>query len=140
MQTTGMPACCAAVQADCIELTGVQGYGHHGVFAAEKELGQWFLVDLVAWLDLQSAGQSDAVTDTVHYGELANLAQSILTGPPFDLVEKVAQEIAVQALRTFPLLQAITVRVHKPQAPITVPFQDVAVVVHRHAADLPPGA
>lgn len=124
--------CCAHLTGDRIELTGLAAYGYHGVFDSEKQLGQKFLVDIEAVVNLAPAAATDAVTETVHYGELAQLAHEIITGPSFDLIEKVAGAIASQALAQFPLIQAITVRLHKPGAPIPLPFADVAVVVHRH--------
>lgn len=122
---------CVIVMADRIELKGLHCFGYHGVFEHEKREGQDFIIDVTCWLDLRPAAASDDLTHTVHYGELVQLAHDIVTGPPHDLIEAVAGEIAESAMATFPLITAIEVTVHKPQAPIPLEFADVAVVASR---------
>jgi dihydroneopterin aldolase/2-amino-4-hydroxy-6-hydroxymethyldihydropteridine diphosphokinase len=56
---------------------------------------------------------------------------ALITGPSLDLIETLAARIAETALRRS-LVQAVEVTVHKPQAPVGVPFADVQVVVERH--------
>ncbi|WP_151530199.1 MULTISPECIES: dihydroneopterin aldolase [Corynebacterium] len=114
--------------ADRIELTGLEATGYHGVFDFEKREGQRFIADITCWLNFP---REDNLAGTVHYGELAELAHAVLTGPPADLIETVASTIAERAMETFPQLHAIEVRIHKPEAPIELPFRDVAVVARR---------
>lgn len=52
---------------DSILLSGLIFYGHHGVLAAERELGQKFTVDVSLACDLRAAGESDALADTLCY-------------------------------------------------------------------------
>ena len=59
-----------------------------------------------------------------------------MTGPSRDLVETLAQQIAHRLLHDYPLMQQVEVTVHKPEAPILVPFQDVTVTIRRTRADL----
>ena len=59
----------------------------------------------------------------------------VISGPSFDLIEKVASVIADRVL-TRPLVEAVEVTVHKPQAPLTHEFHDVQVSVVRDRADL----
>lgn len=80
--------------ADRIQLTGLAVTGHHGVFDHEKRDGQTFVVDIVLWTDLARAAATDDLTETVNYAELAQLAADIVAGPPRDLIETVAAEIA----------------------------------------------
>lgn len=118
---------------DTVELTGITGKGHHGVFDHERRDGQPFLVDIVLHLDLQPAGTSDDLARTAHYGEVAELVHGIIAGTPFDLVEALAETIAAAVLETFAVL-AVDVTVHKPKAPISVPFGDVSVTLRRSRA------
>ncbi|MDF2492203.1 MAG: folB [Microbacterium sp.] len=115
---------------DRITLTGVRGYGYHGVYAEEKREGQEFVVDLTMSVDLRPAAASDDVVDTVHYGEVAEQIVSEIEGPAVDLIETLASRIA-EAVLARPAVRAVVVTVHKPAAPITVPFGDVAVTVER---------
>jgi 7,8-dihydroneopterin aldolase/epimerase/oxygenase len=118
--------------ADRITLTGLAVTGHHGVFEHEKRDGQRFVVDVVLWLDLAEAARTDDLTRTVHYGELAQLAADVVAGPPRDLIETVAAEIADTVMARYPV-HAVEVTVHKPHAPIPLEFADVAVTVRRSA-------
>lgn len=115
---------------DRITLTGLDVFGHHGVFDFEKEQGQHFVVDVTVWLDLTAAAHSDDVTDTLHYGELAAFAAGVIAGPPRDLIETVAAEIADGVMARWPAV-AVEVTVHKPGAPIPLEFADVAVTIRR---------
>ena len=115
---------------DRITLTGLTVRGSHGVYDFEREQGQPFVVDLVVWLDLSPAAISDQVGDTLHYGELAQFAAAVVVGPPRNLIETVAAEIADGVMGRWPVL-AVEVTVHKPEAPIPLEFADVAVTVRR---------
>lgn len=115
---------------DRIELRGLKVRGNHGVFDHERRDGQDFVVDLTLWLDLAPAAASDDLTDTVDYGALAQRAHDIVAGPPRDLIETVAAEIADDVM-TDQRVDAVEVVVHKPEAPIPLSFSDVAVVAHR---------
>jgi 7,8-dihydroneopterin aldolase/epimerase/oxygenase len=115
---------------DRIVLTGLKVRGHHGVFEHEKRDGQDFFIDITAWLDLTAAAASDDLTDTLHYGELAERAAAIVAGPPFDLIEALAGSIAADVL-TDARVATVEVTVHKPAAPIPLTFADVAVTVRR---------
>ena len=116
--------------ADRITLTGLTVFGHHGVFEYEKRDGQDFVVDVTIWLDLTRAVAADDLIETVHYGELAELAAGIIAGPPRDLIEAVAGEIADTVMARYPV-HAAEVTVHKPSAPIPLTFTDVSVTVRR---------
>lgn len=118
---------------DRIVLTGLTVRGRHGVFEHERRDGQDFVVDLTAWLDLAPAGRSDDLADTLDYGALAQTAAEIVSGPPCDLIEAVAERIAAAVLAApdFAAVRAVEVTVHKPSAPIPLAFADVAVVLRR---------
>jgi dihydroneopterin aldolase len=115
---------------DRIALRGLRARGHHGVLPRERAEGQTFLVDVVLHLDTGPAAAADDLTRTVHYGMLAERVTAVLAGEPVDLIETLAQRIADVCL-TEPPVQRVDVTVHKPEAPIPVPFDDVAVVISR---------
>jgi dihydroneopterin aldolase/2-amino-4-hydroxy-6-hydroxymethyldihydropteridine diphosphokinase len=115
---------------DHIVLQGVAARGFHGVLDAEKIDGQDFVVDMTLEVDLRRPGHSDLLAHTVNYAEVAADIVELITGPSLDLIEALADQIAAAALRR-PLVQAVEVTVHKPQAPVGVPFGDVRVVVER---------
>lgn len=116
--------------ADRITLTGVRAVGFHGVYPDEKRDGQEFVVDAVLNLSLRRAAETDDVVDTVHYGELAERLVAVVEGVPVDLIETLAQRLADEVL-TDRRVETVTITVHKPKAPITVPFGDVSVTITR---------
>jgi 7,8-dihydroneopterin aldolase/epimerase/oxygenase len=116
--------------ADRIELRGLTVRGNHGVFDHERRDGQDFVVDITVWIDLQAAARSDDLGDTVDYGVLAQRAADIVAGPPRQLIETVAGEIADDVMRD-ERIHAVEVVLHKPAAPIPLEFADVAVVARR---------
>jgi dihydroneopterin aldolase len=115
---------------DTIELRGLRGHGHHGVYEEERRTGQLFLVDVTLWLDLSDAGRSDDVSDTVHYGELAAAVVAVVEGEPVQLIETLAERVAATCLDR-DRVDRVRVTVHKPEAPIEVTFADVAVTIER---------
>jgi len=121
---------------DRIRLTGVTATGYHGVFEHERREGQTFVADVVAHLDTRRAAATDDLRHTLNYGVLAEQVVTVLAGEPADLVETVAERIAATVL-AHPQVQCVDVAVHKPQAPITVPFGDVVVEVRRDRTWLP---
>lgn len=121
------------VRQDTITLTGITAVGYHGVFDHERRNGQPFIVDVVLHLDLRAAGLSDDLAQTAHYGELAEQVKAIITAEPMNLIEALAEKIAQHVLDSFGV-EAVEVTVHKPRAPIQVPFGDVAVSIFRTTA------
>jgi dihydroneopterin aldolase len=115
---------------DRIELRGLSGRGRHGVLASERALGQRFGADVTLHLDTRAAAESDDLGSTVDYGALARRVVAVITGDPVDLIETLAQRIAEVAL-AHDRVRAVDVSVHKREAPITVPFDDVVVTIHR---------
>ena len=116
--------------ADRIELRGLTVRGNHGVFDHERRDGQDFVVDITVWVDLAAAAASDDLADTLDYGALAQRAADVVAGPPRNLIETVAAEIADDVMPD-ERVHAVEVVLHKPSAPIPLTFDDVAVVARR---------
>ncbi|MFD2793614.1 2-amino-4-hydroxy-6-hydroxymethyldihydropteridine diphosphokinase [Promicromonospora vindobonensis] len=121
---------------DQVQLTGVSARGYHGVLPSERQAGQEFRADVVLYLDTRPAAAGDDLAQTVSYAEVAQDVHDVLAGEPADLVETVAERIAAVVLAR-PQVEAVDVRVHKPQAPIPVPFADVEVAIRRDRNHLP---
>lgn len=115
---------------DQIIITGIRGTGHHGVFEHERRDGQEFIVDVALDLDIRASSASDDLGDTVDYGVVASDVHALIVGEPLDLIETLAERIAAVCLRHRSVAR-VTVTVHKPHAPIPVPFTDVAIRITR---------
>ena len=115
---------------DRITLTGLRVRGFHGVLPEETRDGQHFVVDVQLSLDVAPAAQDDDLAQTVDYGELAERLATVVAGEPVQLIETLAVRLADVCLEDERVTQA-QVTVHKPSAPIRVPFDDVSVTVVR---------
>lgn len=115
---------------DRIEIKGLRARGRHGVFEEERRHGQTFMVDVTLERDLSGPAATDALGDTVDYGILAQQIAQAVTTTRFDLIEALAGHIADLAL-TDPTVAAVEIRVAKPEVPISVELDEVAVVLRR---------
>lgn len=111
-----------------ISLTGLRARGHHGVFDHERSDGQEFSADVRILVSLDPT--TDDLGATVDYGEVARIVADLLGGEPVNLIETLVGRIA-DAVMALPGVQAGEFVVHKPEAPLGVPFTDVAVTVIR---------
>lgn len=116
---------------DRVSVQGLVVHGRHGALPAERDLGQHFVVDLTLHLDTRAAAAGDDLTRTVHYGDLAEQVAAAVAGEPVALIETLARRIADVALAVPPGAEAVDVTVHKPHAPVGVPFGDVSVTIRR---------
>lgn len=116
---------------DQIAVTGIRARGFHGVLEKERRDGQTFVVDVVLGVWTGPAAASDALSDTVNYAAVAADVVGHVEGGPYALIETLADRIATACLEHVGV-QQVTVTVHKPDAPVGVPFDDVTVTIARH--------
>lgn len=114
-----------------MRIEGIEALGYHGVYDAERESGQPFIVDVELKVDLERAGKTDDLNETLDYNDIAILIHNEIIGPPVKLIEALAERIAQKILKTYPTIEKVEVTVHKPRAPITVPFGDVSITIKR---------
>ena len=115
---------------DLVAVRGISARGHHGVLEHERRDGQTFVVDVGLAVDTRAAAAADDLALTVDYADIAARVVAVVEGGPVDLVETLAQRIADVVLAVDGVA-AVEVTVHKPEAPVGVPFQDVAVTLVR---------
>ena len=118
------------MSADVVSVIGLRGRGRHGWLEHERANGQEFVVDVELTVDVSAAAVSDDLADTVDYGAVGSAVVAVIEGEPVRLIETLAQRIADTCLSDLRVKQ-VRVTVHKPQAPLTVPFADVTVSVVR---------
>jgi len=115
---------------DLITITGIRAIGFHGVLEFERTSGQEFIVDITLEVNTADAAKHDDLQLTVDYGDVAQRVHGFITGDAFQLIETLANRIADDLL-TINRVLGVTVTVHKPQAPIPLDFDDVAVTITR---------
>lgn len=123
---------------DLVALRGVRVAGRHGVHADERRHGQDFVVDAVLSVDTRRAAASDELSDTVDYATLAARIAAVVAGEPVALLETLADRLAAVCLAE-PVVREVEITVHKPDAPLGLPFDDVTVTIRRVSA-APPAA
>ncbi len=116
---------------DKMILKAMQFYGYHGVLNEEQKLGQRFVVDLELGLSLREAGLSDDLEATVNYAEICDHVKRIVEGSPFRLIEALAEYIASSLLESYTKIINVTVRVLKPNPPVSVHFAGAVVEIER---------
>ena len=116
---------------DKIILTGISAIGFHGVHDFERKNGQMFSVDLEIGIDLSKAGKNDELSETIDYSAVVGKVINVLTGPPVNLIEKVAELVSEEIFKNFIQAKSVVVVVHKPEAPVGAEILDVAVRIER---------
>jgi 7,8-dihydroneopterin aldolase/epimerase/oxygenase len=117
---------------DRIEVRDLRVTGVHGVLPEERERAQPFSVDLVAWVDLEAAQQSDELSDTVDYGALAQAAADVVAGRSYQLLEALAGRLASALLIVDPRIEAVEVTVRKLHPPLPLDVGSTGVRVRRN--------
>jgi len=115
---------------DRVLMRGLSFYGYHGVMPEEHRLGQRFIVDIDLSVPLGDAGHSDDLTKTVDYVAVLADVRTIVEGPPVKLIETVAERIAAKILSAYSV-DAVRVRVRKPDVPIPAVRESVGVEITR---------
>jgi len=101
---------------DRITLKNMHFYGHHGVDAAERDLGGRFSFDIDLITDITRAGETDDLTHTVDYKAVYDLVAEVQRRG-HNLLEALALEIATAILDEFGV-EEVTVRVRKQSVPL----------------------
>lgn len=114
---------------DTITISGIEFFGYHGVLQSEKDSGQQFSVDCKLYIDTSLC--DDDLNKTVNYADVTCEIVSFCENNRYDLLETLANSLAKNILLKFPKIEALTLSVHKPFAPIPTKFQDVSLTVTR---------
>jgi dihydroneopterin aldolase len=117
---------------DRIEVRDLRVTGVHGVLPEERDRAQPFSVDLVVWVDLEAAQQSDELADTVDYGALARTAADVVGGRSYQLLEALAGRLASALLIVDARIEAVEVTVRKLRPPLPLDVGSTGVRVRRN--------
>ena len=115
---------------DRVTLHGMKFYSHSGLHSFEKDVGQLFEIDVDCYLDLETASHSDRLVDTISYPELFGLVKQVMENSSFNLMERLAGEIARKILIELPV-DKVTVRCRKPRVPVKGFIEHAEVEVTR---------
>lgn len=115
---------------DLLQLRGLRVIGTHGALPEEQERAQPFEVDLDVETDLEPAGRSDSLDDTLDYGAIADAVHRVVALERHRLLERVAHRIAETVLADR-RVAAVTVTVRKLRPPVPVDLATAGVRITR---------
>lgn len=116
---------------DKINIRNLEVFSNHGVFEEENVLGQKFVVSATLYTTTRKAGEEDNLQDTIHYAQVCHAIKDFMQENTFQLIETVAEQLAKYLLIEFENLNAITLEIKKPWAPIALPLEYVSVEITR---------
>jgi dihydroneopterin aldolase len=113
-----------------VEIVGLSLYTHHGVTAAEREIGQRLVLDVRFDIGEPDALVTDRLEDTVDYGEVCQVIALIAQQRSYKTLERLCAVVADRLASQFGA-ESVTVKAAKPEPPIPLPVQEVSVEVWR---------
>src|ERR1700710_533592 len=113
-----------------IEVRGLSLYTHHGVSAAEREVGQRLVLDLRMEVGDCDATVTDMVEDTVDYGAVCNTVSLVAQQRSYKTLERLCSAIADRLLDEY-AADEVWVKAAKPEPPIPLSVDEVSVEVWR---------
>jgi 7,8-dihydroneopterin aldolase/epimerase/oxygenase len=117
-----------------IEIVGLSLYTHHGVDAAEREVGQRLVFDLSFDVSDCDATVTDRIEDTIDYGEVCQQVALAAQERSYKTLERLCSAIADRMMDRYNA-DAVTVRATKPEPPIPLPVEEVTVEVWKERTD-----
>jgi dihydroneopterin aldolase len=116
-----------------IEIVGLSLYTHHGVDAAEREVGQRLVFDLSFDVSDCDATVTDRVEDTIDYADVCQQVALAAQERSYKTLERLCSAIADRMMDRYNA-DAVTVRATKPEPPIPLPVEEVTVEVWKERA------
>ncbi|MCL2719183.1 MAG: dihydroneopterin aldolase [Lachnospiraceae bacterium] len=116
---------------DEIRIENLECFAYHGVKPEENEQGQFFYINAVLYTEIRKVAAEDDLNQTTNYSKVAKYINELMTRETYQLIETVAEKIALSILLEFPLVQKLDLEVRKPDAPINLNFTSISVKITR---------
>ena len=104
------------VTATKIELHDMHFYAYHGVMEQERHVGNNFVLQLTAWVDVPHSLVTDKLEHTVSYAEIYDVIAEEMAIPS-KLLEHVVGRIGQHLFKAFPRLDRISLSLSKVKPP-----------------------
>ena len=111
-----------------VEITGLSLYTHHGVEEAEQKVGQRLVFDISFDIEDCDAIVTDRVEDTVDYADVCQQVALAAQERSYKTLERLCSAVADRLIDRYDA-ESVTVRAAKPEPPIALPVEEVAVEV-----------
>lgn len=109
-----------------IEIAGLSVYTHHGITAAEQEVGQRLEIDIRLDVEECDATLTDRLEDTIDYAAVSQSVWLIAQDRSFATLERLAAAIADQLLADYGP-EAVWIKITKPEPPMPLATKGVSV-------------
>lgn len=116
---------------DYIEIENLQVFAYHGVYPDETKTGQHFYLSAKLYTNLNKAGNSDNLSHSTDYGEICLFMSKLMNKKTFKLIEAAAHYVVTETLLAFSAINAIALKLSKPEAPVNLPFENISVNISR---------
>ena len=116
-----------------VEITGLSVYTNHGVTEEERKVGQRLVFDLRIDVGEADATVTDRVEDTVDYAEVCQFVALVARQKSLNTLERLCTVVAERLLEEF-AADGVWVKAAKPEPPLALPVDEVAVEVWREAS------
>ena len=111
-----------------VELHGLSIYTRHGVTDAEQEVGQRLVIDVGFDVPDCDAVLTDRLEDTIDYAEVADIVALAATERSYRTLERLARVVGERLMERYGC-ESVRVRAAKPEPPLPLAIQEVAVEV-----------
>jgi len=118
-----------------ILINGLECFGHHGVFEKERIKGQTFIFDLIVEVDIDAAGKTDNLDQSVDYAAICELVQTVCVEKTFNLLEALAEYICTKILLMSDRIENVIITVRKPKAPVDFTVDSLGIVWERKRSE-----
>ena len=116
---------------DQLRIKDLEVYAYHGVFPAEKELGQRFVLDLWVDYEMTRAARTGDLEASIHYGILAEQLTEWMQAEKIDLIETVAFQLVQKIFESYAFVEKVRLELKKPWAPVPLPLETCSVTIER---------
>jgi dihydroneopterin aldolase len=117
-----------------VEISNLSIYTHHGVSEAEQEIAQRLEFDVSFDVPDCDAVLTDRLEDTVDYGEVCDIVALAATERSYRTLERLAQVVGERLMERY-RCESVRVRAAKPEPPLPLAIQEVAVEVVQERAE-----
>jgi 7,8-dihydroneopterin aldolase/epimerase/oxygenase len=111
-----------------IRVSGLEVYAYHGVPDAEQSVGHRYVADITLGVE-EEARESDDISDTVNYAEVAAITENVLTGSSRRTLEFLANEIAKKLKDSSERIGTVSVNLSKITPPMPFICEAVSVEI-----------
>ena len=111
-----------------VEVSGLSLYTQHGISEAERQLGQRLVMDVKLELEACDATLTDRVEDTVDYADVCEQVALAAQERSYRTLERLCAAVADRLAERYGS-GSVRVRAAKPEPPIPLPVEEVAVEV-----------